>query len=150
VALLLSAVTASSSGVLVKKYFQHLEPEVLAAAQTSCGVLPLLALGTLLEGNPLALRWTWPAVGSLLYLAVIGSACAFLLFFWLVKRMEVTKVMLISLVTPVLALLLGNLALHEPITWRLGVGSAAIIAGIGLILVQRAPAFILQPKPAQE
>jgi len=139
-AVLLSTITASSSGVLVKKYFPHLAPEVLAASQTSCGVLPLLLAGAVTEGNPLKLHWTVAAFGSLLYLAVIGSACAFLLFYWLVQQMEVTKVMLISLVTPVLALLLGHLTLHEQLNGRLGVGSAAIIAGVGLILVQRSSA----------
>jgi drug/metabolite transporter (DMT)-like permease len=149
-AIFLSALTASFSGILVKKYFQHLAPEVLAASQTSCGVLPLLLLGLWLEGNPLALRWTGRAVGALLYLALIGSACAFLLFYWLVKRMEVTKVMLISLVTPVFALLLGHWTLNEQINWRLGVGSAAIIAGVGLILVQPAPVQISHQSHAQD
>ena len=139
-AVLTSTITASLSSVLVKKHFQHLAPEVLAASQTSCGVLPLLLAGMLVEGNPLTIRWTAAAVGSLLYLSLIGSACAFLLFYWLVQQMEVTKVMLISLVTPVLALLLGNLTLHEQINGRLAIGSAAILAGVSLILMQRGAA----------
>lgn len=137
-AILLSSATAAFPGVLSKKSFQHIAPEVLAASQMSCAIVPLLGMGWWLEGNPFALRWTFAALGSLLYLALVGSALAFLLFYWLVKRMEVTKVMLISLVTPVLALLLGKLTLDEPLTWRLAAGSAAILSGIGLIVVQRA------------
>ncbi len=139
VALFCSTLTASFSGVLVKKYFQHLAPEVLAASQTSCGIVPLLAAGWLLEGNPLNIQWTRAAIGSLLYLSLIGSTLAFLLFYWLVQQMDITKVMLISLVTPVLALLLGWATLHEELSWRVLAGSAAIIAGIALILVQRKP-----------
>lgn len=139
-ALFCSTLTASFSGVLVKKHFQHLTPEVLAASQTSCGIVPLLAAGWLLEGNPLHIQWTRAALGSLLYLSLIGSTLAFLLFYWLVQQMDITKVMLISLVTPVLALLLGWATLHEELSWRVLVGSIAIIAGVGLILVQRAPA----------
>jgi drug/metabolite transporter (DMT)-like permease len=150
VAIFLSTLTASFSSVLVKKDFQHLAPEVLAASQTSCGVIPLLAAGWLFEGNPFSLHWTWAAVSSLIYLALVGSALAFLLFYWLVQQMEVTKVMLISLVTPVLALLLGHLTLNEQITWRIGLGSLAIIAGVGLILVQRVPAQFPQKRHAHD
>lgn len=138
-ALFCSTLTASLSSVLVKKHFQHLKPEVLAASQTSCGIVPLLAAGWLLEGSPFNLHWTRAAIGSLLYLSLIGSALAFLLFFWLVQQMDVTKVLLISLVTPVLALLLGWATLHEELSWRVLLGSAAIIAGVALILVQRKP-----------
>ena len=144
-ALFCSSLTASFTGVLVKKYFQHLAPDMLAASQTSCGILPLLLAGWWFEGNPLEIHWTRAALGSLLYLSLIGSALAFLLFYWLVQRMEITKVMLISLVTPVLALLLGWATLHEALSWRVLVGSAAIIAGVGLILVQRTPRPLSQP-----
>ncbi len=137
-ALFCSTLTASFSGVLVKKHFQHLAPEVLAASQTSCGILLLLA-GWLIEGSPLNIQWTRAALGSLLYLSLIGSAFAFLLFYWLVQQMDITKVMLISLVTPVLALLLGWATLHEELSWRVLAGSAAIIAGVALILTQRKP-----------
>ena len=50
---------------------------------------------------------------SLLYLALFGSVVAFLLFYWLLRRMDVTKVLLISLVTPVLAVALGAAVLGE-------------------------------------
>ena len=136
VAVLISTLAAALASVLVKKYFQKMAPEVLAASQTSCGML-LLVMGCLVEGSPLNIRWTGAAIGSLLYLSLIGSAFAFLLFYWLLQQMEVTKVLLISLVTPVLALLLGWLTLHEQLTWRLLAGSGAIIIGVGLILVQR-------------
>ncbi|MGH9939163.1 MAG: EamA family transporter, partial [Blastocatellia bacterium] len=62
---------------------------------------------------------------------------AFLLYFWLVTKIAVTKTMLISLVTPVTALLIGSLTLNERLSWRIAAGSAAILAGIWLIAFQR-------------
>ena len=59
------------------------------------------------------------------------------------QNMDVTKTMLISLVTPVVAVILGMLVLDEQLSWRTLVGGAMIIAGIGFIVV-RARA----PKPA--
>src|SRR6185436_18893907 len=44
---------------------------------------------------------------------VVGSVIAFALYSWLVRNMEVTKPMLIALVTPVVAVVLGLLVLHE-------------------------------------
>ena len=62
---------------------------------------------------------------ALAYLALIGSVLGFLLYFWLVTKIEVTKTMLISLVTPVTALLIGWVRLGEKLSWRVAAGSAA-------------------------
>jgi drug/metabolite transporter (DMT)-like permease len=136
-ALVLSAACVAYSNVLVKVYCQHLDPAALAAGQMIFGFAPLLAVGAFWEGNPFLLRWTLQAVISTLYLAFAGSALAFMLYYWLVKRIEVTKTMLIALVTPVIALLIGTVALNERVTWRIGAGSAAILSGISLIVVER-------------
>lgn len=125
------------SNVLVKARCQHIEPAALAGGQMIFGLVPLLAVGAVWEGSPFSLQWTWLALGSLGYLALIGSALAFLLYYWLVRKVDVTKTMLIALVTPIIALLIGVLTLGEKVTWRVAVGSAAILAGISLIVVQR-------------
>lgn len=139
-AILLSGLCLSYSNVQVKLHCGHLDTPVLVAGQMTFGVIPLLAAGWMLEGGPFNLRWTMGAVVSLIYLAVVGSVIAFLLYFWMVKKIDVTKTMLISLVTPVIALLIGWLARGEILTWRLALGSAAILSGIGLIVVpKRAP-----------
>ena len=137
IALVISSVCAAYSNVLVKAHCRHLDPAALAGGQMVCGLAPLLAFGAFWEGNPFLLRWTEPAVISILYLALIGSALAFLLYYWLVRKIDVTKTMLIALVTPVIALLIGMVRLHEEVSWRVGTGSAAILSGISLIIVQR-------------
>lgn len=134
---MLSAVCVAYSNVLVKAHCRHLDPAALAAGQMIFGFAPLLAIGALWEGNPFSLRWTQQAVISILYLALVGSALAFLLYYWLVKKIDVTKTMLIALVTPVIALLIGTVALNERVTWRIGAGSVAILSGISLIVVER-------------
>jgi drug/metabolite transporter (DMT)-like permease len=101
------------------------------------GLVPLLLVGVPLEGNPLHLHWTPIAILALLYLAVVGSVIAFLLYYWLVQHMEVTKTMLIALVTPVFAVTLGVLVLHEHMNWRTLAGGALIMSGIGLIVLRR-------------
>jgi drug/metabolite transporter (DMT)-like permease len=68
---------------------------------------------------------TWAAVA---YLSLVGSVLAFLIYFSLLKTWSVMSLSFISVFTPVIALLLGFVFLHEPLTlWR--------VAGTLLILV---------------
>jgi drug/metabolite transporter (DMT)-like permease len=136
-ALVLSAFCAAYANVLVKTYGLNLQPSVLAAGQMVFGLVPLLLIGIPLEGNPLHYHWTAMAVTSLFYLAIVGTVIAFLLYYWLVHNMDVTKTMLIALVTPVGAVILGVLILKEELHWRTLFGGAMIITGIGLIVLRR-------------
>ena len=137
VALVLSAFFAAYSNVLVKTHGSKLNPAVIAALQMFFGLVPLLVVGLASEGNPLRFRWTAVAVICLFYLAIVASVVAFLLYYWLLQNMDVTKSMLISLVTPVVAVILGMLVLDEELSWRTLVGGAMIIAGIGFIVIRK-------------
>jgi drug/metabolite transporter (DMT)-like permease len=137
VALVLSALFGSYGNVLVKAYAGKIDPQVLAAGQMVFGFVPLLAIGIATEGNPFQFHWTTMAVVSLLYLVVVGSVVAFALYYWLLRNMDVTNTMLIALVTPVVAVILGMIVLHERLNWRLLAGGACIISGIGMIVLRR-------------
>lgn len=136
-AIVLGAVFAAYSNVLIKARGGGLDAAQLAAGQMMCGLVPLVLVGWAVEGTPLGFRWTARAVGSLLYLTVVGSVVAFLLYYWLVKNMDVTKTMLIALVTPFFAVLLGMLVLGERLTWRTLAGGALIVSGIGVVVLRR-------------
>jgi drug/metabolite transporter (DMT)-like permease len=137
VALVLSAFFGSYGNVLVKAYAGKIDPQVLAAGQMVFGFVPLLAIGFATEGNPLKFHWTTMAVISLLYLVVVGSVVAFALYYWLVRHMDVTNTMLIALVTPAVAVILGMMVLHEKLNWRLLAGGACIISGLALIVFRK-------------
>jgi len=136
-ALVLSAFCAAYANVLVKAYGINLQPAVLAGGQMLFGLIPLLLIGIPLEGNPLNYRWTPIAVLSLFYLAIVGTVVAFLLYYWLMHNMDVTKTMLIALVTPVTAVIIGMLVLKEEMHWRTLIGGAMIISGLALIVARR-------------
>lgn len=136
-ALVGSAFCAAYANVLVKRYGLNLQPSVLAAGQMLFGLVPLLLIGIPLEGNPLKYHWTTMAVISLFYLAIVGTVVAFWLYYWLMHNMDVTKTMLIALVTPVVAVILGMLALKEEMHWRTLIGGAMIISGLCLIVLRR-------------
>jgi len=137
VALLLSSIFVAYSNVLVKAHGKHLNPAIMAAGQMFFGLLLLLAVGLPLEGSPFRFHWTPMAVIALLYLAIVGSVIAFLLYYWLVLNMDVTNSMLIALVTPVVAVLLGMIVLNEEFGWRTLAGGAMIILGIAFIVLRK-------------
>jgi drug/metabolite transporter (DMT)-like permease len=136
-AIVLGAACAAYANVLVKARGAKLDPAILAGGQMVFGLIPLLLVGITLEGNPFHFHWTRMAVVALFYLAIVGSVVAFLLYYWLVQHMDVTKTMLIALVTPVIAVILGVVILSEELNWRTFAGGAMIISGIGLIVLRK-------------
>ncbi|HEY7040274.1 MAG TPA: DMT family transporter [Methylomirabilota bacterium] len=90
-----------------------------------------------------------PAVwGALLALALLTTALGFWLYFRLLSSAGATNVMLVTLLMPVIALLLGCLVLDEPITPAALAGMTLIGAGLLAIdgrLLPRGWAF--RPRP---
>ena len=133
-AIVAGGVCMAYANVLVKARGGQLDTAVMAAGQMICGLVPLVVVGWAVEGSPLNFHWTGRAVTSLLYLTVVGSVVAFLLYYWLVRNMDVTTTMLIALVTPLVAVLLGLAVLDERLTWRTLAGGALILSGISTVV----------------
>ncbi len=78
----------------------------------------------------------WPsslpdrALEATVYLGVIGSVAGFALYYYLIKRMDTSGVALITLITPVLALLLGRGLNDEAIPPQVWIGTASILLGL--------------------
>ncbi|MBV9210820.1 MAG: EamA family transporter [Acidobacteria bacterium] len=136
-AIIAGAFAAAYSNVLVKARGAKVDLSVMVAVQMTCGLVPLVIFGLIKEGNPLALHWTLTAVVSILYLALVGSVAAFMLYYWLVRNMDVTNTQLIALVTPVAAVVIGVIFLGERLNWRIAVGGLGIFFGIGIIIFRR-------------
>jgi len=132
--IVVGAATVAYANILVKQHGSHLPAASMAAWQMAFGLVPLLGLGLLREGNPFQLTWTPVSVACLFYLALVGSALAFVLFYWLMRRMPATKSMTIALITPGVAVLLGWLALNEPLSFWTLIGGLAVLAGTALVL----------------
>ena len=70
---------------------------------------------------------TWLALGGL---ALFGTAIAYIVFFEILARAGASNVMLVTLLIPVTALLLGNLFLAEPIFAHELAGAVTIALGL--------------------
>jgi len=80
------------------------------------------------------MRWTAPAIGSVLYLAVIGTCLTFTLFFWLLRYTRASRLSVISFVTPVVALWLGAVFRGEPVTLTTLAGATLVVLGVALVV----------------
>jgi drug/metabolite transporter (DMT)-like permease len=97
-----------------------------------CAGVCLLLLGTLRrEWNVLA--WNWRTIGALAYLTLAGSVVGFSAYLYALKHLPVAIVSLYAYVNPVLAVLLGTLVLQEPLSPRLAVATAVVLAGMALV-----------------
>jgi len=120
----------SASAVLVKRIGAG-----MPALETTTGALlvavPLFVAGwVLFDGSwpePLPPRAGW----SILYLAIFGSALGFILYFYVLSRIQASRVALITLMTPVIALFLGQAANGETVGARELAGTAIILSGLG-------------------
>ena len=73
----------------------------------------------------------------MIYLTVLGTVAAFWLYYWLLSRIESTKAMMISLVTPLIAVVIGAIFLGERLPPQTLLGGILIIASISLIVMRR-------------
>jgi len=130
-AIVVSAVFTAFSNVVIKKHSESLDPIVLTVVQMICGAIPLLTVGFLFE-NVGDFKFTVKSIGSLFYLAILGSCVAFIAYYWLIRQVKVTTASLIILVIPVVALFLDWLFLDQLLSWRILAGSGLVISGVGL------------------
>ncbi|MBU1236564.1 MAG: DMT family transporter [Gammaproteobacteria bacterium] len=67
---------------------------------------------------------------AIVYLGVFGSVLGFALYYYVVRHLEAGRVALITLITPVLALLLGQVLNGEDVGPRVWLGAALITFGL--------------------
>jgi drug/metabolite transporter (DMT)-like permease len=137
VGIVVGAYAAAQASILVKAKAGAIHPASLVFCQMACGLPAIIAYSLIREGNPLTYRWSWTAIFCIVYLAVFGSVIAFWLYYWLLSKIESTKAMMISLVTPLLAVVIGAVVLGETLPPQTGLGGLLIIASIGLIVFRK-------------
>lgn len=134
VATLLLAVLIYSAGMVGLKRIGDDSPPLATTAGTLAVSLPLFSLVWWLADGQLPSAIPLRAVAAITYLGVFGSVLGFALYYFVIKHMDAGKVSLITLITPVIALLLGALLNGEDVSLRVWLGAACI--GVGLSIHQ--------------
>jgi drug/metabolite transporter (DMT)-like permease len=126
----ISAATQSLGAVLLKQQKPDCHPIAITAGSIVIA-LPFFLLNCVVAGG-------WPEIITLkstlaiLYLALIGSAIGFPIYFYLLKKLNPERVAIITLITPVTALLLGSFFNGEIIGHKVWAGTAMILTGLSI------------------
>jgi drug/metabolite transporter (DMT)-like permease len=137
VAIVVGAYGAAQASILIKARGAQIHPASLVFTQMIFGLPAIIIYALAVEGNPLKLNWTYRAFICVVYLTVLGTIAAFWLYYWLLKRVESTKAMMISLVTPLLAVIIGAITIGETLPPQTFAGGMLIISSVGLIVLRR-------------
>jgi len=126
----ISAASQSLGAVLIKQQKPDFHPIAITAGSITVA-LPLFLLNCLLMSD-------WPETipiktgFSILYLALLGSAIGFPLYFYLLKKLSPERVAIITLITPITALLLGAAFNAEIISSKVWMGTLLILTGLAI------------------
>ena len=130
-ALLLAVMVYSASLVWIKRIGDD-SPPLAITTGTLAVSMPLFILIWALTDGGVPDAMPVRAGAAIVYLGVFGSVLGFALYYYIIKHMDTGRVALITLVTPVLALLLGILFNGETVPVRVWLGAALIALGLSI------------------
>ncbi len=136
-AIVVGAATAAEASVLTKAFGGEIHPASIVFGQMLCGIPPMILYSLITEGNPLNFNWSIGTISTVFYLAIVGTILTFWIYYWLLRQIESAKAMMISLVTPLIAVIVGAYSLGEKIPLQTFLGGLLILSGIGLIAFKR-------------
>jgi drug/metabolite transporter (DMT)-like permease len=131
-ALVASAISYAAGNVYARRNVQGLRPMIPAVFQVGFALVITTAFAFALE-RPLERRLNQDALIAVVWLGILGSAFAYLVYFRLLKRWGATRTSMVAYLLPVVGIVLGFLVLSEPIDGRLLVGTALVIGGVALV-----------------
>lgn len=136
-AILIAVILSAWSVVYAKHRLQEMDAVVSTAMQLLIGSVALFWGSWVFEAGTHA-RWTSDAVLALSFLVVFGSCAAFVIYYWLLKKIQPYQLSTISLITPVVAVLEGALILREPVPLLMVIAIAIVLGSVATVLLSAA------------
>lgn len=130
--MLLAAVSMAFGTVIIRYVCRYADPVTATGWHMILGGLPLFALSATVESQ----QWVdinlsgWMALA---YSTIFGSAIAYGLFFYFASSSNLTSLSSLTFLTPVFALLFGNLLLSEVLSPLQSIGVCLTLVSIYLI-----------------
>jgi drug/metabolite transporter (DMT)-like permease len=131
--LLLSPAAAALGNLLVKKHAAGTSSLLLTRNGIAIAA-PLLLLVAFLGERDAPAEWTSTAIGSVLYLAIVGTVVTFGLYFWALRHAPAHRMGMITYLTPTIALTVGSAAGGEPFHWHTLLGTVLVLGSVALVL----------------
>ncbi len=147
--MLLAALSMAVGTILIRYVSGHADPIIATGWHMIIGGIPLFALSAWGETQ----QWTnlglqeWLSLG---YATIFGSAIAYGIFFYIAATSNLTSFSSLTFLTPIFALLFGNLFLSEQLTPLQWTGVTITLASIYLVNQRETLSKRFQPSPTAE
>jgi drug/metabolite transporter (DMT)-like permease len=132
IALLGASLSYAAGAVYARRNIRGLPPMIPAVFQVTFAFVISGVLAVILE-HPWTARPDVAAVGSIVWLGLLGSGLAYLAFFRLLGHWGATRTTGVAYLLPIVGIVLGFLVLGEPIDVRTIVGTLLVIVGLALV-----------------
>lgn len=132
IAILVAAISASAAGLFLQK-----GPKQSPIGSNAVGVVigfPFALAGSFLLGEKQTLPTTVSGIFPVIYLAVVGSVGAFVIFAWLISQWRATTVAFLGVIVPVIAVILGAIFRQEALAPGSLIGAVVVIVGVAIAL----------------
>jgi len=131
-AVIAATISYAAGAVYARRNVRGLRPMIPALFQVGFGLLITSVLAFGLE-DPLSLTPQPGALLSVVWLGLLGSGLAYLVFFGLLARRGAGGTAVVAYLLPVFGVTLGVLVLHESLEPGLLLGLVLIVGGIALV-----------------
>jgi len=132
IALLGAAFSYAVGAVYSRRNVRGIPPMIPAVFQVTFAAIITGTVALLFE-HPWTAQPDLQAIFSILWLGILGSGLAYLAVFRLFADWGATRTTLVAYLLPVVGIVLGYLVLGETVDARIIIGTALVIAGIGLV-----------------
>lgn len=134
-AVVLLAVGVNAFGLVGMKRLGGAASPLAATAGTLLVSLPLCVLSWFLSGGALPEHYALRPSLAVVYLGLFSSVVGFALYYFLMKHLPAVSLAMITVVTPLVALVLGSLLNDEALSVRTWAGAALVCAGLYLNII---------------
>jgi drug/metabolite transporter (DMT)-like permease len=143
-AVVLAAVSYAAGASYARHRIRHTHRYVVAGGTLVFAAIYMWILALPADGG-IIVPSLLPTIVAVVWLGILGSFVAYLLFFFLIEHLGATIASMVTYMFPVIGLAIGVLLLGERMDLRLAIGTALVVVGIIVVtlrydaLVSRVP-----------
>ncbi|WP_299419849.1 DMT family transporter [uncultured Shimia sp.] len=145
IAALMATLSYGFAGVWARKHLAGCSPLAASAGMLTCTTLLALPLAHVTEA-PFTLSLSAPTWAAIAYAAILGTAAAYLLYYRVLTAAGSGNLLVVTLLIPPVAILLGTVFLNESLPPRAYTGFALLTLGL-IVLDGRLIARLRTKKP---
>jgi drug/metabolite transporter (DMT)-like permease len=120
--------------VALRRFGSNMHPVMLNFWPMIFCTIPLFVISGITEDYS-SIVWDTKAIGSLMYLSLFCTVITFIVYFWLVKHVEVVVLSLSAFITPIIALLISVAIMDERLTTTTLFGSCIVLSGVAITVI---------------